>query len=711
MIDNSSSMADKQAILAQAVPDLVRRLVDPVCINPMTGQAVGVRNPDGSCSMGEPDFDPVKDIHIGIVTSSLGGHGSTGVCDDPDPRKTLPHNDDKGHLIARSINGATEMAVPTFMNQGFLKWNPVGAMANQMPNDIVVPFQSMVTGVGQHGCGYEASLEAVYRFLIDPEPYQTVGVDMSQNAGLGVAVLQGKDDMLLQQRFDFLRPDSLVAVVMITDENDCSIVDVGQGFYSIIPASGAPATSVLGHGTTPCLTNPNDPCCYNCFQPTPANCPDKAADPECMAGAWTRDKDPENLRCWHQKQRYGVDFLYSVQRYVNGFRNNMVPDRLGIPAKNPLYSDLTAQCRMSNVGCAGERDKSLVFVTGIVGVPWQDIAVDPVDLTKGYLTATQIADMNVWAKILGDPQASPPIPPSDAHMLESITPRAGLPPPNSGASADPIVGHEWDTSMASPMPNADLQYACIFPLNPPKTCTDQIDCDCFVPPGGNPAAAQNPLCQSAGGYSNVQVRAKAYPGTRQLQVLQGLGEQAVVASICPSNVTNTNAFDFGYRPAIAALVSRMRNALRGRCLPRQLEVQADGSVACNIIEAFNPPAGGICNCADLPGRVSADPTMITAEIRAQGSCFCEIVQLDGQDRAACETNVSPPGNVGSGWCYVDPAQTGNAAECAIVASCPATDRRLIRFVNPSSQPRPDSIAFLSCLRPKTVLPPTSDPCP
>src|SRR5213595_624989 len=50
MIDNSSSMADKQAILAQAVPDLVNRLVDPVCIDPMTGQSVGNRNTDGSCT-------------------------------------------------------------------------------------------------------------------------------------------------------------------------------------------------------------------------------------------------------------------------------------------------------------------------------------------------------------------------------------------------------------------------------------------------------------------------------------------------------------------------------------------------------------------------------------------------------------------------------------------------------------------------------------
>jgi hypothetical protein len=528
-----------------------------------------------------------------------------------------------------------------------------------------------------------------------------------------VAVLQGTDMALLQQRFDFLRPDSLVAVVMISDENDCSIVDVGQGFYSIIPASGSPPTSVLGHGTTPCLTNPNDPCCYNCFQPTPAGCPDKATDPECIAGPWTRDKDPENLRCWHQKQRYGVDFLYPVQRYINGFTNNTVPDRQNLPVKNPLYSDLTAQCRMSGMGCAGQRDKSLVFVMGIVGVPWQDVAVDPTDLTKGYLTATQINDMNGWDKIVGDPRASPPIPPTDPHMLESITPRAGLAPPGSAANADPINGHEWDPSMASPTPNADLQYACIFPLNPTKTCTDQADCDCFVPTAGNPSAAQNPLCQNAASmYSNVQSRAKAYPGTRQLEVLRGLGEQAIVASICPSNATNAMDTEYGYRPAIAALISRVRNALRGRCLPRQLEVSADGSVPCTIVEAFTPAPGASCNCTDLPGRIEADPMMITPEIRAQGTCFCEIVQLEGADKAACETIVSPPATVKSGWCYVDPAQKMNPAECPIVATCPPTDRRIIRYVNPSSEPRRDSIAFLACLRARTFPPtPPGDPCP
>src|SRR5258705_9926356 len=82
MIDNSSSMADKQEILAQAVPDLVNRFLDPVCVDPKTFVPVGTRLPDGSCAVGVPEFVPIRDLHIAIITSSLGNHGAAGVCDD-----------------------------------------------------------------------------------------------------------------------------------------------------------------------------------------------------------------------------------------------------------------------------------------------------------------------------------------------------------------------------------------------------------------------------------------------------------------------------------------------------------------------------------------------------------------------------------------------------------------------------------------------------
>ena len=69
MIDNSASMADKQFILAQAVPDLVSRLTNPVCVNRETGEEMGSVNPGESCSgtfdNSEREFDPIDDIHIG----------------------------------------------------------------------------------------------------------------------------------------------------------------------------------------------------------------------------------------------------------------------------------------------------------------------------------------------------------------------------------------------------------------------------------------------------------------------------------------------------------------------------------------------------------------------------------------------------------------------------------------------------------------------
>src|SRR5687767_10280278 len=69
-IDNSVSMADKQAILAAAVPDLVNRLVLPICVNAETGEpdpGGSVVDAEGECATGlKPEFPPIKDINIGI---------------------------------------------------------------------------------------------------------------------------------------------------------------------------------------------------------------------------------------------------------------------------------------------------------------------------------------------------------------------------------------------------------------------------------------------------------------------------------------------------------------------------------------------------------------------------------------------------------------------------------------------------------------------
>src|SRR6186713_1798989 len=109
VIDNSVSMGDKQEILAVAVPKMVERLVSPNCVD-MDDESIvvgkSVLQGEGttpSCPAGSKlEFVPVSDIHLGVVSSSLVGHGAEGRCVTPytDPMTGLIwYNDDKGHLI------------------------------------------------------------------------------------------------------------------------------------------------------------------------------------------------------------------------------------------------------------------------------------------------------------------------------------------------------------------------------------------------------------------------------------------------------------------------------------------------------------------------------------------------------------------------------------------------------------------------------------
>ncbi len=123
-----------------------------------------------------------------------------------------------------------------------------------------------------------------------------------------------------------------------------------------------------------------------------------------------------------------------------------------------------------------------------------------------------------WTKIVGQDPDSFNFSGIDPHMIQSTVPRPGL----SGPFATPtgaIHGREWNTT------KGDLQYACTFPLPTPKACaTDDQACDCSPTSTVNP-----PLC---GAESGQQVRAKAYPTTRPLRVVRGLGQRGVVGSIC-----------------------------------------------------------------------------------------------------------------------------------------------------------------------------------
>jgi len=188
MIDNSVSMADKQEILKSAVPLLLRRLVQPNCLDAQ-GHATGAF---GTCTGDTtPEFNPIGDIHIGIVSSSLGAHGGSVCATAATPDD---HLDDKAHLI-----GSVRTGVASWNNSGFLAWDQNGKKNNppgeSNPTALNMAFSSMIGAVGEHGCGYEASLESWYRFLVDPEPPETVMLDKTTNFTVRsskIAVADGK---------------------------------------------------------------------------------------------------------------------------------------------------------------------------------------------------------------------------------------------------------------------------------------------------------------------------------------------------------------------------------------------------------------------------------------------------------------------------------------------------------------------------------------
>lgn len=739
MIDNSISMADKQAILADAVPLLVERLITPICVRACTpadncspqqerdGIPVG-GNADstGKCASGGPEFNPIKDIHIGVVTSSLGSHGATGgkydVC-------TTPSDDDHAHLLGQ-LNptirtDAMGNALKPYDANGFLKWdttspakyNPRGDSNADM---FTAKFTDMVKSAGENGCGFEASLEAWYRFLIDPEPAAGVAVDPATNR----AGVTGVDATILAQRAAFLRPDSLVAVIMLTDENDCSIQDTGYGY---LVAKGNP----MYRSTSQCAANPNDNCCQSCGESTArSGCPAIASDSECSKGAYLDMKaDALNLRCWQQKKRFGFDLLYPTRRYSDGLSQPVVVQRsTNTYVSNPLFTAENGQV---------PRDKGLVFLAGIVGVPWQDIA-DEESLaspdTLRYLTAAELDAKQRWPVILGSPNNEgndAPVLPSDPLMVETPEDRTtlGLPPGpafsaplvdsnSTNPRANPINGHEQKNVNSD-----DLQYACIFPLATPLTCDAAASdagkgCDCF----DDELTYNRPLCQppNGGAAATTQHFAKAYPGLRHLQVLKEFGANSVVASICPKIAQDKTKPDYGYNPAVKAIIDRLKEALKGKCLPRPLvpnntDVPKDGlepgQVPCAVVEAV-VPEGGSCSCDPGQRRKSVEdrPELRQAVLKKLASsntcgtapgqrpceefCTCELEQLTGAELQACQNNDSPPDV--AGYCYINAApnepQVGNPN---LVKECSADQKRLLRFVG--GTPARGAIALVACL--------------
>jgi len=750
VVDNSTSMADKQALLKQAVPEMVQRLVTPDCVKRDEKGVVIDRDVSSPGAGGQrecPDgwaleFSPVDDIHIGVVTSSIGAHGYNGTCEtrvDPNTGATLDvEKNDHSWLIplVRPPSGTNYTGLDP--NEPFLTWDgmqDVDAFGDQFANH--------VAAAGEIGCGFESQLEAFYRFLIDPNPYRVI----TQEGQIAVPSTANdpadSDKKLLDQRAAFLRPTSLVAVVVLTDENDCSVLEGGDyypfakyGYLSMVTGDR------MYVPTNTCDENPNDLCCDTCRSTGPnAGCeadfnavcvPDAMGNKPRMSAA---DDDGQE-RCFDQQRRFGFDLLYPVERYIDGLTRPLIIDSVtSAEVNNPLL--------ISPEGTA--RPADLVFFAGIVGVPWQDLATpetlgDPAKLS--YLKTEDLdlpieagSPYNRWDVILGTPNhhaesrfcrnnptdescGVAPAPPQDPFMVESIGQRAaGMPNPivkdvvtTAPGTWNAINGSEqinvYDTATKNKL--NDLQYACIFPLADYGAVKDEAACaaagaacDC----DDEGLTKQRALCRPTptGGLEKQQHWGKAYPGLRVLSVLHGIRpSNAIVASICPK--VSTPGSSFGYNPAVAAIIDRLADKLGGQCLPRQLEVDpVTKQVPCVVVETRGTsevhPDPLDCTTGGNPagGRTKVDDEVSQAiyDIMTRDGVCCQENMANCKSNIPCESYSmcqiqqlagtdadqclsGAESTSTAGYCYVDPAQ--GLGDEALVTQCGANEKRLVRFI-------------------------------
>jgi hypothetical protein len=187
VVDNSGSMREEQAALRAQLPDMLRALTS------------GDIDADGT-----QDMPSARDLHVGVVSTDLGLSGITGI-----PLCTGLGSD--GTMVD------VRACSPESNHPRFLEYSAGG---DRTPADLAVEL-SCVADLGTMGCGFEQQLENTLKALW---PANDVDVwFLPDPAGFGATGQAGQ----LGANGDFIRNDpnaglSTIAIVLITDEEDCS---------------------------------------------------------------------------------------------------------------------------------------------------------------------------------------------------------------------------------------------------------------------------------------------------------------------------------------------------------------------------------------------------------------------------------------------------------------------------------------------------------
>ena len=289
----------------------------------------------------------LPNVHIGVISTDVGaGRFSIGTCE---------RNGDNGELQADPrVNGCTPPSEPFLVDVA----DTDGSRITNYEGDLSESF-SCIAQLGKEGCGFEQPLEAVRRAL-ENNP---------ANAG-------------------FIRPNAFLAIIFITDEDDCSAV--GDAIFDTSPT----AVATLG-----------PPKSYRCFQEGVICDPDVPGQPGVKSNCRPRD----DSKLLHNIQTEYVDFLKQLKDdpglIVTAAIMGATPSVVSVQAVPQIDGDdileLTPSCESAGFGKAAPPIRLKWFLEQFAGQNTTTEICDG-DLSPAL---TQIAEL--LKDVVGNPCLAP----------------------------------------------------------------------------------------------------------------------------------------------------------------------------------------------------------------------------------------------------------------------------------------------------------------
>ncbi|MBN1653795.1 MAG: hypothetical protein JXA30_08465 [Deltaproteobacteria bacterium] len=230
VVDNSVSMQQEQDKLRDQLPRMIKVLT------------TGDKTPNDGIE--NRDFTPVKDLHLAVVTSDMGLPTITAE-QSPDRKGACMRNSGTGddgnfvHYVSQAArnaglncSGSGSGGYPIFIQH--IRENDEDLNQTRQRADTTAKNFSCIATLGTTGCGYEMQLEAALKALW---PSQINNLTQAQQA-LNIHFLSGSQGHGDIEHESFLRgtvyhptePDqfSLLAIIVVTDEEDCSAGALGN---------------------------------------------------------------------------------------------------------------------------------------------------------------------------------------------------------------------------------------------------------------------------------------------------------------------------------------------------------------------------------------------------------------------------------------------------------------------------------------------------